>query len=83
MLAHIWSQRDIEAKVFSCKVDAATWIFAGSRVRAAGVKVPVRVAVSKHAVRGTTSRRSVVIDLSNVESVSTISCLLYTSATIT
>jgi len=81
LLTHIWSQGDLEAKVFNSKVDATRWSFVGSRLRAAGVQVPVRVAVSERAVRVTTSRRSVVFDLSNVNSVATILRLLYTTAT--
>jgi len=82
LLTHIWSQGDLEAKVFSCQVDATRWIFFGSRVRAAGVQVQVRVAVSERAVRVRTSRRSVVFDLSNVDSVATFFRLLDTTATI-
>jgi len=78
-----WSQGNLEAKVFSCKVDATEWIFVGSRVRAAGVQAPVRVAVSERAVRVTISGRSVVFDLSNANSITTAFRLLDTTATIT
>jgi len=82
LLTHIWSQGDLEAKVFNCKVDATRWIFVGSRLRAADVQMPVRVAVSERAMRVTTSRRSIVFDLSNVNSVATFLRLLDTTATI-
>jgi len=83
LLTHIWSQGDLEAQVVSCKADATRWIFVGSRVRAAGVRAPVQVAVSERAVRVTMSGRSVVFDLSNTNSVATVFRLLDITETIT
>ena len=82
LLTHIWSQGDLNAEVFSSKVDATRWIFVGSCLRAAGMLVPVRVAVSERGVRVTMSRRSVVFDFSNVDSVATVLRLLDTTETI-